>query len=136
MPKTNTNCLKDMRCPECSSLGPYRIEVICSMEFTDDGSANPEGADWGADSAISCLGCNYDGKVEDFEDTKALIAEGKFKCTDCDEWLDNDDSVEINGVLYCKGCTIKASCGCYVPRRNVIHHEGSTFCYECYRRIR
>jgi hypothetical protein len=62
----NTNCLAGMKCPECSSLGPFRITGEASFLVTDDGTEEFGDTEWTDLSSCMCAGCSFAGHVEDF----------------------------------------------------------------------
>jgi len=69
--RKNENCLAGMACPECGSLGPFRIVVSCMMDVRDDGT-DPSGCgdvEWNDDSYCRCGECNFDGEVHLFKTT-------------------------------------------------------------------
>ena len=67
----NENVLEGMKCPNCGSLEPFRIEVSTVLRFTDEGEdfLNDKGADqeWQDDSYCECVECDFAGKVADFK---------------------------------------------------------------------
>ena len=62
----NTNCLEGLRCPKCSSLGPFSIGTYSSAIVHDDGITETSDHDWDKDSSISCQACPATGTVGDF----------------------------------------------------------------------
>jgi hypothetical protein len=62
----NTNCLEGMKCPQCGSLEPFRIETTTVMAWTDEGEAESANLEWEDDSYCECLECDYQGLVADF----------------------------------------------------------------------
>jgi len=75
------------------------------------------------------------------EEIDEHIANDEFQCYQCDSWEDIEDSIEYKGGYYCQECCVKASCGCTVPRKQVIFHDdGSagtiTCCEDCYERVK
>jgi hypothetical protein len=64
----NTNVLQGMRCPECGSLGPFRIEIITTALVFDSGVEDMGDNEWDNESACECIECGYDGIVRDYRD--------------------------------------------------------------------
>lgn len=62
----NKNCLANMACPECGSLGPYKIEAKCDADVDDNGIDTTENFQWEADSPCTCKACSHDALVRDF----------------------------------------------------------------------
>lgn len=57
-----------LRCPQCQSSGPFRMEIYHWADF-DDGSVSVDidsEPAWGAESACNCPQCEYSGRVIDF----------------------------------------------------------------------
>lgn len=65
----NTNCLAGMKCPQCGSLEPFRIETTTVMAWTDEGEGEYASPEWTDDSYCECLECDYQGSVADFRTT-------------------------------------------------------------------
>lgn len=55
---TNTNCLRNMRCPQCGSEGPLKIEVTGMATFYDDGGDFVGDMSWEDSSYCECLECH------------------------------------------------------------------------------
>ena len=57
-----------LRCPNCKSTGPFRMEVYHWAEFEDGSVAVDVDSDpaWGAESACNCTRCEYSGRVIDY----------------------------------------------------------------------
>jgi hypothetical protein len=71
--KENTNCLEGMKCPECGSLEPFRIEIKTMLLMYDDGSEDDKlsgSQEWDDDSYCECCGCLRHGTVQDFKTEK------------------------------------------------------------------
>jgi hypothetical protein len=66
----NTNCLEGMACPECKSLGPFKIAVTSMATVTDDGTDEFEDIEWDDGSYCRCIECENDGIVENFKTKK------------------------------------------------------------------
>ena len=73
----NKNCLAGMKCPQCGSLEPYRIETRTVMHWTDEGedymADKGSNQEWDDDSYCQCLNCKLEGKVIDFQIATAVI---------------------------------------------------------------
>ena len=77
----NTNCLAGMKCPECGSEGPFRIDVLTTVTMYDDGwSENVSDTIWEDDSGCSCDACDYGGEVCDFKVDSVKNSEGSSTC--------------------------------------------------------
>ena len=65
---SNTNCLKDMACPWCTSEGDFLILIECEALVSDEGIvAAPVGETyWDDGSFCVCRECGYRGKVSSF----------------------------------------------------------------------
>jgi len=64
----NTNCLKDIQCPEWGSEGPFVIEVSTTVLMSDDGwDENTSDTIWGDTSYCRCDDCDHVGDVADFK---------------------------------------------------------------------
>jgi len=101
---SNENCLAGLRCPNCGSYGPYRIEIKTLATVTDDGTDEYEGADWEDESFCGCIDCSHDGKVADFKD---VDNDGNFKeCEDCaiTRCIDKLHLFEKDGTWFCEEC--------------------------------
>lgn len=68
----NENCLSGMKCPKCSSEGPYSISVYAMAVVHDDGTDEVTDIGWDHDSACACRGCGFSGTVDDFEHNVGL----------------------------------------------------------------
>ena len=57
-----------VRCPNCKSDEFIRVQVLMDCELYPDGSEIIEGDhEWHDDSPAYCTGCEYRGKIKDFE---------------------------------------------------------------------
>ena len=64
---TNENVLKDIRCPECKSEGPFNITGATTFtNVSDDGCDSFEDMDWNDSSFIECISCGHTGTVREF----------------------------------------------------------------------
>lgn len=63
---TNKNVLEGMACPRCRSEEPFKIEMVATILARDDGTDADGDTIWDDDSPCSCVGCGFDGKVQDF----------------------------------------------------------------------
>jgi len=68
MSKKNENCLEGMKCPNCGSLGPYKIVSSCWAVWTDEGTRDYTEFEFGDEDACICLNCEYNATVNCFED--------------------------------------------------------------------
>ena len=64
--QVNTNCLENIRCPDCGSLEPFQILSSCVATWTDDGVLNPKEFSRHPDGFISCNKCSHSGLVSEF----------------------------------------------------------------------
>jgi len=62
----NDNCLEGMKCPNCGSEGPFRINGTACFIVHDDGTDEYNEVEWQDNDFCGCVNCNYDGKVIDF----------------------------------------------------------------------
>lgn len=67
----NTNYLIGMKCPECGSEGPFRIDATITVTIHDDGrEENFSETTWKNDSWCCCEAwdCGFVGVVADFKE--------------------------------------------------------------------
>ena len=62
----NTNCLAGIKCPKCSSEGPFRIACLVTCVVHDDGVDSYESPEWYDDDSCSCMACSFAGDVATF----------------------------------------------------------------------
>lgn len=62
----NENCLCDMACPKCGSLGPYKIWAKAEFLVHDDGTESYSNVEWQLDDPCECVSCRHFGKVKEF----------------------------------------------------------------------
>lgn len=64
----NENYLEGLRCPRCGSWGPFTIETVTLMEWSDDGSepCSDYESYWSDESPCYCKNCNKEGTIEKF----------------------------------------------------------------------
>lgn len=62
----NSNCLENMACPNCGSLGPYTIDCTTSAEVSDNGVEETGDMEWDSDSSCTCRACGHGAEVKDF----------------------------------------------------------------------
>ena len=75
----NTNCLTGIKCPQCSSEGPFIIEVTQQVLMHDEGAEDVQGViHWDGDSYMRCDSCGYDNPAASFtekeEHRKVILA--------------------------------------------------------------
>ena len=63
---TNTNCLENIKCPDCGYEESFRIAASTIFTVTDDGTEDYGDVEWNDDSYAECLQCLRQGKVKDF----------------------------------------------------------------------
>jgi hypothetical protein len=64
---TNTNCLENIKCPECGNEDTFRIKATAMFIVTDDGTEDHGSVDWDGDSYAECAECYRHGKLKDFK---------------------------------------------------------------------
>lgn len=62
---TAHNILDGMACPKCKQDENFDISVTSLVTFTDDGTEDSQGYEWGEDSYINCPECDWEGMVKD-----------------------------------------------------------------------
>ena len=98
--KKNENCLAGMRCPNCGTIEPLKIEItkVEMVQFYDEGSDETSGGDmeWDSTNACECCECGHSDTVADFSknlDNDDFVAEVMtFHNLSEDFW----DSLNIN----------------------------------------
>jgi hypothetical protein len=69
----NTNCLKDIKCPNCGQEDSFKIDSTVLAHVTDDGAEAANGSfSWDRDSLIDCIECEHSGTVADFTISEAV----------------------------------------------------------------
>lgn len=63
----NSNCLRNMRCPNCANENGFLVEVVTSINMYDDGTGDPGDTDWGAMSYVQCHHCGLGGRAWQFQ---------------------------------------------------------------------
>lgn len=63
---TNENCLYDISCPACGSLGPFVMGVQSVALVADDGTEVVGDIEWSDRTWCRCHACAHDGVVRDF----------------------------------------------------------------------
>jgi hypothetical protein len=63
---TNTNCLENIKCPDCGNEGSFRIAGTAIFIVTDDGTEDHGDVEWDDDSYAECAGCQRHGTLKDF----------------------------------------------------------------------
>ena len=63
---TNTNCLKNIKCPDCGNEDRLRIAAMAVFMVTDDGTDDYGDVEWGDDSYAECPECHRHGTLKDF----------------------------------------------------------------------
>jgi len=73
----NENCLKNIACPACGSMGPFEIEVTTTVTVHDDGTDLPSGdINWGEWSRCACTICRHRGYVKTFTNRMSTMKQG------------------------------------------------------------
>jgi hypothetical protein len=62
----NVNILEGMRCPECKSDGPFKIQAKSIFTVYDEGTEDHEDVEWEDDSDCQCIECDHAGTVKDY----------------------------------------------------------------------
>ena len=94
----NENCLKDLKCSKCGSLGPFTIRCLAWCAVNDDGTDEAYNHSWGDESPCVCIGCSLSGKIKDFKIKKKKTG-----------WFCHDPRHETPCPLPCVACN--AECG-------------------------
>lgn len=63
----NDNCLEGMKCPKCSSEGPYKILGVAWFLVDDDGTYDFDDVDWDDNTECKCTECNFLGITYNFK---------------------------------------------------------------------
>lgn len=63
----NTNYLKGMKCPDCTSEGPFSVQYSTWVLTYDDGIKNNHDLDYTDDSSCICPNCDYEGPIHTFK---------------------------------------------------------------------
>ena len=63
----NTNLLKNMRCPNCGSEGPFRIRAEATLLVYDDCYEDHGDLEWNNESYCVCVICSSFGTVQDLK---------------------------------------------------------------------
>ena len=69
---TNTNCLANIKCPDCGNEESFRIAATTIVTVTDDGTDDPGNMEWDDDSYAECSGCHQHGTLKDFSVTTGV----------------------------------------------------------------
>ena len=71
----NENCLEGMKCPECESFGPFKIEAtkVGMVTVYDDGTEDDHEGDmkWKDSSPCECTDCGHEATVAEFNGEEA-----------------------------------------------------------------
>lgn len=62
----NTNCLENIRCPDCGNEDRFRIEATSLFTVTDDGTDDYCDVQWDKDSYAECAECHRHGTLKEF----------------------------------------------------------------------
>jgi len=63
---TNTNCLENIVCPQCSHTDSFTIHVRTRAHVTDNGAEAYGDMEWDERSFIMCEHCETGGTVDEF----------------------------------------------------------------------
>jgi hypothetical protein len=66
---TNTNCLKNIKCPSCGNEESFRIAAKTIFTVTDDGTEDHGDIEWDDDSYAECVQCSRHSTSKDFQVT-------------------------------------------------------------------
>jgi len=64
----NGALLKGIRCQNCLSTGPFKIEVKGMVTVEDEGNEPLEDIRWDDDSFIKCFECDMEGHIVNFKE--------------------------------------------------------------------
>jgi hypothetical protein len=73
---TNTNCLENIKCPDCRNEKSFRIAGTTIFTVTDDGTEDYGDIEWDDDSYAECTACHRHGTLRDFEKRKSHQQDG------------------------------------------------------------
>jgi hypothetical protein len=63
----NSNCLENVKCPQCGQEHAFEIVVSVLVRVTDDGTEDIGGDyGWNRDSFCRCVGCGRTGALGEF----------------------------------------------------------------------
>ena len=62
----NTNCLKDIRCPECGYEDNFKITATSTFDMFDDGSDSHGDVEFGESAPCECGECQFAATVKEF----------------------------------------------------------------------
>jgi hypothetical protein len=63
----NNNCLDGIKCPDCSSEGPFDIAALCVARVNDDGVEDTRDFEWDNSSVCVCVICSKAAPLSDFK---------------------------------------------------------------------
>ena len=63
---TNTNCLENIKCPNCGNEDSFRIAAKTIATVCDDGVEDHSEMEWDDDSYADCTKCCWHGTLKDF----------------------------------------------------------------------
>jgi hypothetical protein len=63
---TNTNCLENIKCPECGNEHTFHIAATTTATVTDEGVEDYTDMEWNDDSYADCAQCFHHGTLKDF----------------------------------------------------------------------
>jgi hypothetical protein len=63
---TNTNCLENIKCPNCGNEESFRIAAKTIATVTNDGTEDYGDLEWDDDSYAECTECHRHGILKDF----------------------------------------------------------------------
>lgn len=66
----NTNCLKNVMCPNCGHTESFKILTAVWIEVTEEGSEPmlpKQDIEWGDEHLIDCQDCGHVGKIGEFQ---------------------------------------------------------------------
>jgi hypothetical protein len=66
---TNTNCLENIKCPDCGNEESFRIAGTAIFTVTDDGTEDYGDIEWDDDRYAECRECHRHGTLKDFRVT-------------------------------------------------------------------
>jgi hypothetical protein len=73
---TNSNCLENIRCPDCGNEESFRIAGTALFTVTDDGTEDHGDVEWDGDSHAECTLCHMQGVLKDFETVASSVCAG------------------------------------------------------------
>ena len=76
-----------------------------------------------------CISCGY---RHDYTENISCCKSDGYYCTECGQWIDEDDVYWVGDDPYCGDCVVYCErCDCCVPYNDAIRVNGSYYCQDC-----